>query len=92
MQWGSIESNGILQKCIFLLRENRFIQRDEPLLTVRKRKILLWIACQVIDVAACVVISQTIAAIGKYFLRPPKEMLLESKEKPASIVLSPTVN
>ncbi|KAJ9324663.1 hypothetical protein DTO027B5_168 [Paecilomyces variotii] len=62
--WGSIESNGILLKILFVLRENRFIQRDEPLRTVRKRKVLLWVACQAIDVAACVAISQTIAAIG----------------------------
>lgn len=62
--WGSIESNGILQKLIFLARENRFIQRDEPLLTVRRRKIALYIACQALGVAATVAISQTIAAIG----------------------------
>ncbi|KAF5857836.1 hypothetical protein ETB97_005210 [Aspergillus alliaceus] len=62
--WGSIESNGILQKMIFLLRENRFIQRDEPLLRVRKHKIILYISCQTIGLAACVAISQTIAAIG----------------------------
>ncbi|PYI09261.1 hypothetical protein BO78DRAFT_439444 [Aspergillus sclerotiicarbonarius CBS 121057] len=62
--WGSIESNGILIKIIFLLRERRFIQRDEPLLRVRRLKILLYISCQMIGVAACVAISQTIAAIG----------------------------
>ncbi|GIJ82159.1 hypothetical protein Asppvi_000664 [Aspergillus pseudoviridinutans] len=62
--WGSIESNGVLQKVIFLARENRFIQRDEPLLTVRRRKIALYIACQSVGVAATVAISQTIAAIG----------------------------
>ncbi|PYH63695.1 HCO3 transporter family protein [Aspergillus vadensis CBS 113365] len=62
--WGSIESNGMVQKTIFLMRENRFVQRDEPLLTVRKRKILLFIVLQGIGVAATVAISQTIAAIG----------------------------
>ncbi|KAB8078327.1 HCO3 transporter family-domain-containing protein [Aspergillus leporis] len=62
--WGSIEGNGILHKVIFLLRENRFIQRGEPMLQVRRRKIALYIACQVISVAATVAISQTIAAIG----------------------------
>lgn len=64
--WGSIESNGIIQKAIHIIRENRFIQRDVPLLRVRNRKILLFISCQVICVAACVAISQTIAAIGLY--------------------------
>jgi hypothetical protein len=65
--WGSIEGNGILHKVIFLLRENRFIQRGEPMLQVRRRKIALYIACQVISVAATVAISQTIAAIGMLF-------------------------
>ncbi|KAJ5346890.1 uncharacterized protein N7506_000143 [Penicillium brevicompactum] len=62
--WGSVESNGIFQKSIFLMQENRFVQRGEPLLTVPKRKIVLYIACQLVGVAACVAISQTIAAIG----------------------------
>ncbi|KAK3299562.1 HCO3 transporter family-domain-containing protein [Chaetomium fimeti] len=62
--WGSIESNGILQKFIYLQAEERFIQRDEPLLQVRKRKIWLYIAIQFSTVAACVAISHTLAAIG----------------------------
>ncbi|EAQ90351.1 hypothetical protein CHGG_02286 [Chaetomium globosum CBS 148.51] len=62
--WGSIESNGILQKFIYLQAEERFIQRDEPLLQVRKRKIWLYIAIQFLTVAACVAISHTLAAIG----------------------------
>jgi hypothetical protein len=63
--WGSIESNSMLKKAIFLMQENRFIQRDDPLLTIRKRKILLFIGLQGLGVAATVAISQTIAAIGK---------------------------
>ncbi|PGH26751.1 hypothetical protein AJ80_01515 [Polytolypa hystricis UAMH7299] len=62
--WGSIESNGILMKLIFLFKEDRFIQRGEPLLQVRKRKICLYIGLQIFGVASCVAISQTIAAIG----------------------------
>ncbi|GME54975.1 putative hco3- transporter family protein [Neofusicoccum parvum] len=62
--WGSIESNGILKKLIFLMAENRFIQRDEPLLRVEKRNIWWYIGFQIFGVAACVAISQTIAAIG----------------------------
>jgi predicted membrane channel-forming protein YqfA (hemolysin III family) len=65
--WGSVETNGIFQKSIFLMEENRFVQRGEPLLTVKKAKIVLYIACQLIGVAACVAISQTIAAIGMLF-------------------------
>ncbi|KAI8689142.1 hypothetical protein NCS55_00170300 [Fusarium keratoplasticum] len=62
--WGSIESNGILQKFIYLQSEKRFIQRDEPMLRVRRRKILLYIGLQLIGVAACVAVSHTLAAIG----------------------------
>lgn len=62
--WGSIETNGIVQKAVYLSQENRFIKRDEPLLRVQNRKILLWIGCQFFGVATCVAISQTIAAIG----------------------------
>lgn len=62
--WGSIGTSGIMQKAIYLMLEDRFVQRGEPLLKVRNRKILLWISCQLIAIAACVAISQTIAAIG----------------------------
>ncbi|KAL4802394.1 HCO3 transporter family-domain-containing protein [Aspergillus unguis] len=62
--WGSIESNGILKKIIYLFREKRFIPAEERLLEVKKRKIVLYLACEIIPVAACVAISQTIAAVG----------------------------
>lgn len=63
-QWGSIESNGILHKLRYLQGEKRFIQRDEPLLLVRRCKIILYIGMQIFGVAACVAISHTLAAIG----------------------------
>ncbi|KAM7216254.1 boron transporter 1 [Rhypophila decipiens] len=44
--------------------EERFIQRDEPLLQVQKRKIWLYIAIQFSAVAACVAVSHTLAAVG----------------------------
>ncbi|KAF7714458.1 Bicarbonate transporter family protein [Penicillium ucsense] len=62
--WGSIGSSGIMNKALHLIQEDRFIQRAEPLMKIRNRKILLWIACQLVGVAACVAISETIAAIG----------------------------
>ncbi|CZR53946.1 related to human band 3 anion transport protein [Phialocephala subalpina] len=62
--WGSIENNGITQKLIFLLSERRFIQKGEPLLQIRRRKIWLYLVCQIIGVALPVAISQIIAAIG----------------------------
>ncbi|KAJ9649917.1 hypothetical protein H2201_009325, partial [Coniosporium apollinis] len=61
--WGAIESNGMLGKLIFLLSEDRFIQRDEPLLTIQKRKVWIWLGIQALGVAATVAVSQTIAAI-----------------------------
>jgi hypothetical protein len=57
-------------KTVFLLRENRFVQRDEPMLSVRKQKLCLYVGLQVAFVAACVAISQTIAAIGEIPLLP----------------------
>ncbi|PMB71401.1 putative transporter [Beauveria bassiana] len=62
--WGSIESNGILQKSLYLQAEKRFVQRDEPILHVRRRKVFLYIGIQFLGVAACVAISHTLAAIG----------------------------
>ncbi|KAI4722441.1 hypothetical protein E4T48_01404 [Aureobasidium sp. EXF-10727] len=62
--WGSIESNTIVQKLIYLMSEDRFITKDEPLRRVSRKKILLWLALQALGVAATVAISQTIAAIG----------------------------
>jgi hypothetical protein len=46
------------------MSENRFIQRDNPLNTVSKKKIWLFIGIQALGVACTVAISQTIAAIG----------------------------
>ncbi|KAL4979521.1 hypothetical protein BDW66DRAFT_157344 [Aspergillus desertorum] len=62
--WGSIESNGMMKKIIFLLREKRFVPRHEKLLRVKRRSIILYLACEIVPVAACVAISQTIAAVG----------------------------
>ena len=47
------------------MRENRLIQSGEPCLKIRKQKVLLYIGLQLLFVAGCVAISQTIAAIGK---------------------------
>ncbi|KAF7947383.1 hypothetical protein EAE96_008471 [Botrytis aclada] len=62
--WGSIETNGITQKLLFLFTERRFIQKGVPLLRVRRSKIWLYLLCQIVGVAAPVAISLTIAAIG----------------------------
>lgn len=65
MQWGSIESNGISTKLMYLIRESRFVQPSEPLLQLRKSRILFYIFWQLLGVFSSVAISQTIAAIGK---------------------------
>ncbi len=62
--WGSIESNGILKRLIWLVREPRFIQPTDPLLTIRRSKVGLYIFWQALGVLSSVAISQTIAAIG----------------------------
>ncbi|KAL8727036.1 MAG: hypothetical protein Q9166_006334 [cf. Caloplaca sp. 2 TL-2023] len=62
--WGSIESNGILQRLVWLVREPRFIQPTDPLLTIRRSKIGLYVFWQALGVLSSVAISQTIAAIG----------------------------
>lgn len=64
-QWGSIESNGIMQKIVYLISEPRYIQRSNPLLQVSKKKIGLYISFQLFGVLSSVAISQTLAAIGK---------------------------
>lgn len=63
-QWGSIETNGILQKLIYLNFERRFLQPQNPLNDVSRKKISLYIGLQIFGVAVTVAISQTIAAIG----------------------------
>ncbi|KAK4985276.1 hypothetical protein LTR50_006081 [Elasticomyces elasticus] len=62
--WGSIETNGIVQKLLFLMSEKRFVQPSEPLTRIRTSKVGLYIGWQLFGVAATVAISQTIAAIG----------------------------
>ncbi|KAL9631604.1 MAG: hypothetical protein Q9204_004160, partial [Flavoplaca sp. TL-2023a] len=62
--WGSIESNPILLRLIWLVREPRFIQPSDPLLTIRRSKIGFYVFWQAFGVLSCVAISQTIAAIG----------------------------
>jgi hypothetical protein len=49
---------------MYLMSEQRFIQRDNPLNSVSQKKIWLFIGIQALGVACTVAISQTIAAIG----------------------------
>ena len=58
--WGSIEGNGITHKTLFLLRDRKMIPRNHILLTVPKRKILLFVSIQWLFFAMTFAISQTI--------------------------------
>lgn len=62
--WGSIEGNDILQRVLWLMKERRFIDPQDPLLRVPRKKIALFIFWQMFGVFASVAISQTIGAIG----------------------------
>lgn len=64
LQWGSIESNGVLAKFWYLNSEKRFLDPKNPLSDVPRVKIWLYIGLQALGVACSVAISQTIAAIG----------------------------
>ncbi|KAF3123506.1 hypothetical protein TWF703_000718 [Orbilia oligospora] len=64
LTWGSIEGNGITHKVVHLLSESRFRPPDDPLHKVPSKKIALYIFLQLISVAICVAISQTVAAVG----------------------------
>jgi hypothetical protein len=54
----------MVRSLLYLCAERRFLQPDNPLNTVPRRKIFLYWFLQVIGVAATVAISQTVAAIG----------------------------
>ena len=62
--WGGLESNGIMAKIIYLIREPRFIQRSEPLLALPKSRIAFYLFWQLLGIALTIGMSQTIAAIG----------------------------
>lgn len=62
--WGGLEGNGIMAKILYLIREPRFVQRDEPLLQIPKARIAFYLFWQILGITITVGMSQTIAAIG----------------------------
>lgn len=62
--WGGLEGNGITAKIIYLIREPRFVQPEEPLLQIPRKRILFYLFWQVFGITATVGVSQTIAGIG----------------------------
>jgi hypothetical protein len=53
-----------LTKALYLISERRFLQPSDPLNTVSRKKIMLFIGLQIFGVVCTVAISQTIAAVG----------------------------
>ena len=68
--WGGLEGNGIMAKIIYLIREPRFVQPDEPLLQIPKRRIMFYLFWQIFGIAATVGVSQTISGIGMPLYTP----------------------
>ena len=62
--WGGLEGNGIMAKILFLIREPRFVQPDEPLLQLPKSRIAFYLFWQILGITVTAGMSQTIAAIG----------------------------
>ena len=71
--WGGLEGNGITAKIIYLIREPRFVQPEEPLLQIPRKRILFYLFWQVFGITATVGVSQTIAGIG--MISDPKSSL-----------------
>ena len=53
-------SNGITTKILFLLRDATLIEPTEPLLKVRKSRIALFVALELVGFGATMAITQTI--------------------------------
>ncbi|KAE9407396.1 hypothetical protein BT96DRAFT_809571 [Gymnopus androsaceus JB14] len=60
----ALQGNGITQKILYFLRDKKSTSKDEPLRRVRKSRIILFLAIQMIAFGATFAITQTIAAIG----------------------------
>ena len=54
-----------MEKILYLIREPRFVQRDEPLLQIPKKRIIFYLFWQFFGITATVGVSQTIAGIGR---------------------------
>ncbi|KAF8556671.1 hypothetical protein OG21DRAFT_1458883 [Imleria badia] len=60
----ALQGNGITLKLLYLLRDKSLTPCDEPLRKVRKSRLILFVAVQLIGFGATFAITQTIAAIG----------------------------
>ncbi|CBQ71908.1 related to BOR1-boron efflux transporter [Sporisorium reilianum SRZ2] len=62
--WASIEGNSITLRTLAIFRDRRLAPPDEPLNTVRRSKIALFVGIQWLFAAMTIAISATIAGIG----------------------------
>ncbi|KAG6909271.1 hypothetical protein DXG01_001333 [Tephrocybe rancida] len=60
----ALRGNGITQKIFYFFRDKKLTPEDEPLRKVRKSRILMFIAVQLVGFGATFAITQTVAAIG----------------------------
>ncbi|KAJ7175398.1 HCO3 transporter family-domain-containing protein [Mycena filopes] len=60
----ALRGNGITQKLLYFIRDKNLTPLDDPLRKVRKSRILLFVAVQLVGFGATFAITQTIAAIG----------------------------
>lgn len=58
----ALQGNGITQKILYFLRDKKSTPKDEPLRRVRKSRIILFLAIQMIAFGATFAITQTIGA------------------------------
>ncbi|SPO21883.1 related to BOR1 - boron efflux transporter [Ustilago trichophora] len=88
--WASIERNNITMRTLAIFRDRRLAPPDEPLNTIRRSKIALFVGIQWLFAAMTIAISATIAGIGfpviitllipvRYFLVPKWFSPLELK-------------
>lgn len=64
----ALQGNGITQKIFYFLRDKKFTSPDEPLRKVRKSRILMFVAVQLVGFGATFAITQT---IGVFPVPPP---------------------
>ncbi|KAF6767125.1 Bicarbonate transporter, C-terminal [Kalmanozyma brasiliensis GHG001] len=62
--WASIERNAITLRTLAIFRDRRLSPPDEPLNSIRRSKIALFVGIQWLFAAMCIAISATIAGIG----------------------------
>lgn len=64
----ALQGNGITRKLLYFLRDKALTPTDEPLRRVRKSRILLFVAVQLVGFGATMAITQTIGM--SYFSSP----------------------